>query len=115
MELNLVGTNSLQRKKMPLGILCFGSLKHEKFTLVNSNANGLDMIRFNITPPNNIALLVIIKKFDPNPILVNINKLKIYRTLDVASQKMEATTKGGRNNLMAIPHQNLVLEYISND
>jgi hypothetical protein len=59
--------------------------------------------------------LVTIKKFDPNPILVNINKLKIYRTPDVASQKVEATTKGGRNNLMAIPHQNLVLEYISND
>jgi len=25
--------------------------------------------------PNNITLLVIINKFDPNPILVNINKL----------------------------------------
>jgi hypothetical protein len=29
--------------------------------------------------PNNIVLLVTIDKFDPNPILVNINKLKPYR------------------------------------
>jgi hypothetical protein len=28
--------------------------------------------------PNNIVLLVTIDKFDPNPILVNINKLKPY-------------------------------------
>jgi hypothetical protein len=29
--------------------------------------------------PNNIILLVTIDKFDPNPMLVNINKLKLYR------------------------------------
>ncbi len=28
--------------------------------------------------PNNIVLLITIDKFDPNPILVNINKLKPY-------------------------------------
>jgi hypothetical protein len=28
---------------------------------------------------NNIVLLITIDKFDPNPILVNINKLKPYR------------------------------------
>jgi hypothetical protein len=37
-----------------------------------------------------------VEKFDPNLILVNINKLKFYRTLNVASQGLEATTKGGR-------------------
>jgi hypothetical protein len=28
--------------------------------------------------PNNTSLLVVVDKFDPNPILVNINKLKAY-------------------------------------
>jgi hypothetical protein len=63
--------------------------------------------------PNNIALLVIVKKFDPNFILVNINKLKLYKTPNVFPQ--EATIKGGIEDLMAIPHQNFVLEYKFND
>jgi hypothetical protein len=32
--------------------------------------------------PNNIVLLVTINKFDPNPVLVNINKLKPYRFIE---------------------------------
>jgi hypothetical protein len=32
--------------------------------------------------PNNIILFVIIDKFDPNPILVNINKLKPYMFIE---------------------------------
>jgi hypothetical protein len=32
--------------------------------------------------PNNIVLLVTIDKFDPNPILVNINKLKPYMFIE---------------------------------
>jgi hypothetical protein len=32
--------------------------------------------------PNNIFLLVTIDKFDPNPILVNINKLKPYKFIE---------------------------------
>jgi hypothetical protein len=32
--------------------------------------------------PNNIILLLTIDKFDPNPILVNINKLKPYRFIE---------------------------------
>jgi predicted glycosyltransferase len=31
---------------------------------------------------NNITFLVTIEKFDPNPVLVNINKLKPYRFQD---------------------------------
>jgi hypothetical protein len=45
--------------------------------------------------PNNITLLVNIDKFEPNPILVNINKLKTYRYLDKAPKGLEATIKGG--------------------
>ena len=29
--------------------------------------------------PNNIVLLVTVDKFDPDPVIVNINKLKTYR------------------------------------
>jgi hypothetical protein len=43
--------------------------------------NGLDHIGSN-TIPNNIVLLVTINKFDHNPILVNINKLKPYRFME---------------------------------
>jgi hypothetical protein len=32
--------------------------------------------------PNNYVLLVIIDKFDPNPVLVNINKLKPYKFIE---------------------------------
>jgi hypothetical protein len=56
-----------------------------------------------------------VKKIDPNPILVNINKLKLYRTLDVASQGLETIIEWGRNHLMTIHHQNSVLEYKSNN
>jgi hypothetical protein len=64
---------------------------------------------------NNIALLVTVEKFDPNFILVNINKLKLYKTSDVASQRLEATIEWGKEDLMAIPHQNSILEYKFND
>jgi hypothetical protein len=32
--------------------------------------------------PNNIVLFVTIDKFDPNPVLVNINELKPYRFIE---------------------------------
>ncbi len=45
--------------------------------------------------PNNIVLLVNIDKFEPNPILVNINKLKPYRYLGKAPKGLRATIEGG--------------------
>jgi hypothetical protein len=48
--------------------------------------------------PNNILLLINIDKFEPNPILVNINKLKPYRYLDKAPRGLEATIEGGREH-----------------
>jgi hypothetical protein len=35
--------------------------------------------------PNNTTLLVMVEKFNPNPVLVNINKQIFYKTSDVAS------------------------------
>jgi hypothetical protein len=43
-----------RRKLFPLGISCFGSLRHKKPTLVKSNADGLDLIGFNIVSPTTL-------------------------------------------------------------
>jgi hypothetical protein len=32
--------------------------------------------------PNNIVLLVFVNNFEPNPVLVNVNKLKPYKYVD---------------------------------
>jgi hypothetical protein len=45
--------------------------------------------------PTNIVLLVNIDKFKPNPILVNINRLKLYKYLGKAPRGLEATIEGG--------------------
>jgi hypothetical protein len=44
--------------------------------LQNFRNNGLDLIG------SNIVLLVIVDKFDPNLVLVNINKLKPYKFIE---------------------------------
>jgi hypothetical protein len=54
---------------------------------------GLYKIQYCI--PNNTILFVNIDKFEPNPILVNINKLKPYRYLGQAPKGLETIIKGG--------------------
>ncbi len=39
--------------------------------------------------PNNIMLLVTIEKFETNPVLVNVNKLKTYKYMESKVQKKE--------------------------
>jgi hypothetical protein len=39
--------------------------------------------------PNNIVLLVTIEKFETNPMLVNMNKLKPYKYMELEIQKKE--------------------------
>jgi hypothetical protein len=39
--------------------------------------------------PNNIVLLVTIEKFETNPMLVNVNKLKAYKYMEFEVQKNE--------------------------
>jgi hypothetical protein len=38
---------------------------------------------------NNIVLLVTIEKFEANPVLVNVNKLKPYKYMESKVQKQE--------------------------
>ncbi len=44
--------------------------------LLNSRGDGFGPYQIQYCLPNNTILLIIIDKFDPNPMLVNINKLK---------------------------------------
>jgi hypothetical protein len=44
--------------------------------------DGSDDIKSNIVCPIILFYFVIIDKFDPNPILININKLKAYRYIE---------------------------------
>jgi hypothetical protein len=48
--------------------------------------------------PNNIVLFVIIDKFEPNPIFVNINKLRPFRHLDKTPKGLEATIEGEKEH-----------------
>jgi hypothetical protein len=43
--------------------------------------------------PNNIVLLVSINNFEPNPILVNVNKLKPYRYVDQTLKGIQSSKK----------------------
>jgi hypothetical protein len=66
--------------------------------LESSKNGGLAYIKYNIVSPNNIILFINIDKFEPNPILVNINKLKSYQYLDKAPRGLEATIERGREH-----------------
>jgi hypothetical protein len=52
----------------------------------------------------NIVLLVIMDKFNPNPILVNINKLKPYIFLDLTLKGLEVRIQGERDGT---PNENI--------
>jgi hypothetical protein len=52
-------------------------------------------VQHTILFPQHIVLLVNIDKFEPNPILVNINKLKHYWYLEKAPRGLEATIERG--------------------
>ncbi len=73
------GLNIITRKIPFLsGIMSSSSPRLEEFTLGSSRSIGLVFMRFNIAGPITIALLVNVDKFDTNPLLVNVNKLKPY-------------------------------------
>ncbi len=57
--------------------------------------------------PNNTTLLVIIDKFHPNLILVNVNKLKPYRFYNLILKGLEAQMQGGRDAINGSPQGNI--------
>jgi hypothetical protein len=46
--------------------------------------------------PNNTILLVKLDKFDPNPMLVNVNKLKLYVPYDNNPSGLVSKFQGGK-------------------
>ncbi len=74
----------------------FGFLKGVKNTRVNSNIVGLDPIGCKTAFQNNMVLLVNMDKFDPNHVLVNVNKLKPYVPYDNNTKGLVFKFQGGR-------------------
>jgi hypothetical protein len=69
-EINLCGVNkNTQRRSSNLEIMFCSFPKEKNHIWANSRKDGLAHSRYNIA-------------FEPNPILVNINKLKPYRYMD---------------------------------
>jgi hypothetical protein len=62
-----------QIKNSNLAILFCGFVREKKHTWVNSRKDGLVHSRYNI------VLFVYVNNFEPNPILINVNKLKPYK------------------------------------
>jgi hypothetical protein len=67
------------RDKIPIWRFCLWFPRAIKAHNPKFQRQWFGPYKFQYCLPNNTMLLVIIDKFDPNPILVNINKLKPYR------------------------------------
>jgi hypothetical protein len=53
----------------------------------------------------NTSLLLTMDKFDPNPILLNINKLKPYMSLEATLKGLEVQIQGGRDGKSGVPQE----------
>ncbi len=58
----------------------------QKMHLENFTEKWFGLYKIQFCLPNNIVRLVIVDKFDPNLILVNVNKLKHYQFFDDEAQ-----------------------------
>ena len=56
--------------------------------------------------PNNTVLLVTVEKFDPDPVIVNINKLKTYRCLEEGLPDLSSSDHQTKTQLMEESFQN---------
>jgi hypothetical protein len=63
-------------KKVPIWRLCFAVSQGRKKHLGKFKKRWFGPFRVQYYLPNNIIILVFVINFEPNPILVNINKLK---------------------------------------
>jgi hypothetical protein len=59
-----------------------GFPKEKRRTLGNLRKDGLVHSRYSIAYPIILFILVYVSNFEPNPVLVNINKLKPYKYVD---------------------------------
>jgi hypothetical protein len=71
-----------QRKNSNLEIMFCGFLKEKKSHLGKLKKRWFGLFEVQYYLPNNIIFLVSINNFEPNLVLVNINKLKPYKYVD---------------------------------
>jgi hypothetical protein len=65
--------------------------KGEKTHLGKFKKRWFGPFRVQYCLPNNIVFLVFINNFEPNPILVNVNKLKPYRYVDQTLKRIQSS------------------------
>jgi len=76
------GVNKKKLKKIPIWILCFMVSQRRKNTYGQFKKRWFGPFRVQYCLPNNIIILVFVNKFEPNPVLINVNKLKPYTYVD---------------------------------
>jgi hypothetical protein len=70
------------KKKFEFGDYVLWFPKGEKTHLSKFKKKWFGPFRVQYCLPNNIILLVFVNNFEPNPLLVNVNKLKPYKYVD---------------------------------
>jgi hypothetical protein len=78
----------------PWGITCYGSQKPKKKHIGKFKKICSSPYWIQYYLPNNTTLLVTMDKFDPNLIIVNVNKLIPYRFHNLIPKGLEAQIKG---------------------
>jgi hypothetical protein len=80
---NFYGINiNTQRKSFNLEIIFFGFPKEKKHIWANSRKDCLDHLGYSIAYATTQFFLVFVNNFEPNLVLVNVNKLKPYKYVD---------------------------------
>jgi hypothetical protein len=82
MEQIFVESIETHKEEVPIWKLCFVVPKGGNDTPGKFKKRWFGPFRVQYCLPNNLILLVSINYFEPNPILVNINKLKRYKYVD---------------------------------
>jgi hypothetical protein len=79
----LCGVNKkILKKSYNLEIMFYGFPREKKHIWANSRKDGLVHSRYNI------VILVYVNNFEPNPILINVDKLKTYTYVDQSLKRI---------------------------
>ncbi len=80
---NFYGVNKKNiKKKFQLEIMFYGFPREKKHIWANLRKRWFSQFKVQYCLPNNFIILVSITNFEPNSVLVNVNKLKPYTYVD---------------------------------
>ena len=93
---------------MLLSFLCESLTKKNEKVEVISRISLLPLLKpyFRVPTPNNTILLVTVDKFDPDPVIVNINKLKTYRCPEEGLPDLSSSDHQTKTQLMEASFRN---------